>query len=97
MAAHKIERMRKAIVVIGYFISVSAVTYFSTKLDGLWITIIIALVACGGFWFVPEILFKKWINSGWDKKFDQEIKVLKIEDHESRFEINRDSCKVFKK
>lgn len=97
IVARKITRQRKAFVIFLYFISVLAVTYFSPTFDRLWLSILGALVACCGFWFVPEKIFKQWINAAGNNKFDEEIKAVKIKDYESRFEINRDSCNVHKR
>lgn len=69
-----------------------ATTYLSGKFAGLFVSIICGLVALFGFWFVPDVLLRSWIDKAWKKKYHEEIKASNVEEHEKLFQINRDSC-----
>jgi hypothetical protein len=96
-SARTVERRRKALILLLYGFAVIAATYYSNRFNGTWIPIISAVLAIFGFWFVPEKLFKRWIDSAWQKKFDYEIKTSKIEDYVNRFHIDRNMCTVQKR
>jgi len=92
-AARGVERLRKTVVVCIYMLAVTAVAYLSGKAGvGWWIYPLCGLIALAGFWFVPEKLFKKWIDKAWHKKLLSEIKASKIEGWDQRFHLDRDSC-----
>ena len=95
-AARTVERRRKALILLLYGFAVVAATYYSNRFNSVWIPIISAVLAIFGFWFVPEKLFKRWIDSAWQEKFDYEIKTSKIEDYGNRFQIDRNTCTVQK-
>jgi len=96
-SACNVERRTKSIIVLLYGFSVVAATYYSNRFNGVWIPIISGIIAIFGFWFVPEKLLKSWINSVWQKKFNFEIKDRKIEDYNSRFQVDRNTCSVQKR
>jgi hypothetical protein len=96
-SARTVERKRKALILLLYGLAVVAAAYHSNAFDRVWTSIISAVLAIFGFWFVPEKLFKRWIDSAWQKKFNHEIKASKIEDYSSRFQIDRNKCTVQKR
>lgn len=95
-SAQKVERRRKAIVLVSYIVAVAVVTYLSSKAGGLLVSILCGLVAVAGFWFVPEKLFKKWIEKAWHETMSYEIKASQIEEWDKRFQLDRVSCKAKK-
>ncbi len=96
-SARTVERRRKALILLLYGFAVVAATYYSNRFNSVWIPIVSAVLAIFGFWFVPENLFKRWIESAWQKKFDYEIKTSKIEDYGNHFQIDRNTCTVQKR
>ncbi len=95
-SARTVERTRKALILAFYGCAVVAVTYYSNRLGGLLLPAICGALAILGVWFVPDNLLKPWIDRGWQKKFNSEIKASNMEDYEIRFQINRGSCSVQK-
>jgi hypothetical protein len=95
-SARVVERQRKAIVLGGYVAVVAVVTYLASKVNGCWVYPLCGLIALVGFWFVPEKLFRKWIDKAWHEKLLSEIKASKIENWDKRFHLDRDSCKAHK-
>jgi hypothetical protein len=96
-SARGVELRRKAFVLLAYVLIVSTVAYFSGKAGaGWWIYAFCGLVGLLGFWFVPEKLFKKWIDKAWNERLLSEIREHKIEEWDKRFDFNRETCKVAK-
>jgi general stress protein CsbA len=96
-SARNAERRRKALILVLYGVALIAAAYYSNLFNNLWTCIISAVLALFGFWFVPEKLFKRRIDSAWQKKFNHEIKASKIEDYGDRFQIDRNKCTVQKR
>lgn len=93
-AARTVEWQRKGLIVVLYILALISAAYYS---NNIWASIISSVLAIFGFWFVPEKLFKRWIDRAWQQKFDSEIKASKIEDYDSRFSIDRKKCTVQKR
>jgi hypothetical protein len=91
-SARKVERQRKTIVLVSYVLAVAVVTFLSGRAVGSWVYVLCGLVAVTGFWFVPEKLFKSWIDKAWHEKLSTDIKASKIEEWDKRFHIDRGSC-----
>ncbi len=95
--ARFVERRTKVVIVIFYGVIVGALALYSNIFNGILKIICTIVVAIFGFWFVPEILFKRWINRSGQKKFEDEIKASKIEDYSEHFQIDRKTCEVKKR
>lgn len=96
-SARTVELQRKALILLLYGVALVAAAYYSNLFNKVWTSIISAVLAMFGFWFVPERLFKRWIDRAWQQKFESEIKASKIEDYNTRFQIDRNKCTVQKR